>query len=80
MKDEKKNREKRRRRRVKNQIFAYLTLLVLVMLILTAGYFGARGIIHSVTDYNDRVNRVVGEAESSVAADQDSEPYGGETE
>lgn len=69
MKDEKKSREKRRRRRVRNQILAYLTLIVIVMLIVAAGYFGVRGIIRYVKNYNEKVNRVIEEAESSAAAD-----------
>lgn len=69
MKDEKKSREKRRRRRVRNQILAYLTLIVIVMLIVAAGYFGIRGIIRYVKNYNEKVNRVIEEAESSAAAD-----------
>ncbi|MCI9386588.1 MAG: hypothetical protein K1W36_08595 [Lachnospiraceae bacterium] len=69
MKDEKRSREKRRRRRVRNQILAYLTLIVIVMLIVAAGYFGVRGIIRYVRNYNEKVNRVIEEAESSVAAE-----------
>ncbi|MDE7321439.1 MAG: hypothetical protein K2N73_01695 [Lachnospiraceae bacterium] len=69
MKDEKRSREKRRRRRVRNQICAYLILIVIVVLILSAGYFGVRGIIRYVKNYNDKVNRVIEEAESSAAAE-----------
>lgn len=65
---EKTSREKRRRRRVRNQILAYLTLIAIVALIAAAGYFGVKGIIHYVKNYNDKVNRVIEEAESSAAA------------
>lgn len=75
MKDEKTSRRERRRRRLRNQFFAYLVLLFIMILVLTAGYFGVKGVIHYVNDYNDKVNKVIEEAESSAAAEQDnSEP------
>lgn len=73
MREEKTNREKRRRRRVRNQILAYLTLLILIVLVLIAGYFGVRYIIDYVNKYNDKVNRVIEEAESSAFQDSDDE-------
>lgn len=75
MKDEKTSREKRRRRRVRNQMLAYLTLIVIIVLIVAAGYFGVKGIIRYVKNYNDRVNRVIEEAESSMAAETAGEVY-----
>lgn len=75
MKDEKTSRRERRRRRLRNQFFAYLVLLLIMILVLAAGYFGVKGVIHYVNDYNDKVNKVIEEAESSAAAEQDnSEP------
>lgn len=71
MREEKTNREKRRRRRVRNQILAYMTLLILIVLVLIAGYFGVRYIIDYVNKYNDKVNRVIEEAESSAFQDSD---------
>lgn len=79
MKDEKTSRRERRRRRLRNQFFAYLTLIVIVLLVLAVGFFGVKGIINYVNNYNERVNRVIEEAESSAAAEQDSEPYIEET-
>lgn len=73
MREEKTNREKRRRRRVRNQILAYMTLLILIVLVLIAGYFGVRYIIDYVNKYNDKVNRVIEEAESSAFQDSDDE-------
>ncbi|MDE6910642.1 MAG: beta-N-acetylhexosaminidase [Lachnospiraceae bacterium] len=73
MKDEKRSREKRRHRRVRNQIFAYLILVVMIGLIVAAGYFGVKGIIHYVKNYNEKVNRVIEEAESSAAAELEKE-------
>lgn len=70
---EKTSREKRRRRRVRNQILAYLVLVIIIALIVAAGYFGVKGIIHYVKNYNDKVNRVIEEAESSAAAEQGSD-------
>lgn len=78
MREEKTNREKRRRRRVRNQILAYLTLLILIVLVVIAGYFGVRYIIDYVNKYNDKVNRVIEEAESSAL--QDSEDEADDTE
>lgn len=78
MNDEKTRREKRRRRRLKNQIFAYLVLVVIIVLILAAGYFAVKGVIHYMSDYSDKVNKVIEEAESSMEAEQDSEVYSGE--
>ncbi|MDE5696000.1 MAG: beta-N-acetylhexosaminidase [Lachnospiraceae bacterium] len=75
MKDEKTSRRERRRRRLRNQLLAYLILIVIIVLILVAGYFGVKGVLRYLNDYNDKVNRVIEEAESSVAAEQDSEPY-----
>lgn len=75
MKNEKTSREKRRRRRLKNQMLAYATLIIIVVMILAAGYFSVKGIIRYMTNYNDKVSRVIDEAESSVAAEQGSAPY-----
>lgn len=74
MKDEKTSRQERRRRRLRNQFFAYLILIVIIVLVLAAGFFGARFVIHYVNDYNEKVNKVIEEAESGAAAEQDSEP------
>ncbi|GFI23261.1 beta-hexosaminidase [Lachnospiraceae bacterium] len=52
---------------MRNQIFAYLTLIVLIVLVLTGGYFGVSYIIDYVNKYNDKVNKVIEEAESSAA-------------
>lgn len=78
MKDEKTSRQDRRRRRLRNQFFAYLTLVLIIVLVLTAVFLGARTIISHMNDYNEKVNRVIEEAESSAAAEQESEPYIGE--
>lgn len=67
MREEKTNRQRRRSRRVRNQIFAYLTLIILIVLVLTGGYFGVSYIIDYVNKYNDKVNKVIEEAESSAA-------------
>lgn len=75
MKDEKTSRRERRRRRLRNQFFAYLILIIIVILVLTAGFFGVKGVIRYMNEYNERVNKVIEEAESGAAAEQDSEPY-----
>lgn len=71
MKDRLTNREKRRRRRIRNQIFAYLTLLVLIFVVLAAGYIGVKSILGYVRSYNDRVNKAIEEAESEAAGSPD---------
>ncbi len=80
MREEKINREKRRRRRVRNQILAYMTLLIFIVLILIAGYFGVRYIIDYVNKYNDKVNRVIEEAESNASQEADNEIEDAETQ
>lgn len=80
MKDEKTSREKRRRRRVRNQIFAYITLIVMLVLIIAVGYIGVKSIISYVKNYNDKVNRVIEEAESSAAAEVSDDTYSAETQ
>lgn len=51
-------------------------LAVLLALVVLAGYFGVRGIIRYVKGYNDKVSRVIEEAESSVASELDGENAG----
>lgn len=75
MKDEKTSRQERRRRRLRNQFFAYLLLILIIALVLTAGFFGVKIVISYVNNYNEKVNRVIEEAESSAAAEQDGDPY-----
>ena len=69
MREEQKSREKRRRRRIRNQIFAYLTLLVVLFLLVAAGYFAVKGIMKYVKNYNDKVNKVMEDAETSSAVE-----------
>lgn len=66
MKDEQTSRERRRRRRLRNQMLAYLTLAGMIVLVAAAGFFGIKGIISYLKNYNDRVNRAIEEAESGV--------------
>lgn len=69
MREEQKSREKRRRRRIRNQIFAYLTLIVVLFLLVAAGYFAVKGIMKYVKNYNDKVNKVIEDAETSSAVE-----------
>lgn len=73
MKDEKTSREKRRRRRIRNQILAYLTLIVIIALIAAAAFLGVKCIISYVKNYNAKVNRVIEEAETSVVTEPASD-------
>jgi beta-N-acetylhexosaminidase len=72
MNEEQINRQKRKRRRIRNQILAYLTLIVLLAVIVTAGYHVVKGVRNSLNGYSDKVNRVLEEAESNAA----TEAYG----
>lgn len=75
MKDEKTSRRERRRRRLRNQLLAYLVLAVIIAVVLMAGFFGVKAVINYVNNYNEKVNRVIEEAESSAAQEQESEPF-----
>jgi len=73
MKDEEIKREKRRRRRIRNQIMAYLTLAMLIVAALAALYFGVNGVVRYIKRYNNKVSEVIAEAESSMAAELENE-------
>ncbi|MCI8974017.1 MAG: glycoside hydrolase family 3 protein [Lachnospiraceae bacterium] len=75
MRDDRSSRQKRRRRRLKNQFLAYLALIVIIILILAAGYVGVKAVIRYVNNYNDRVNRVIEEAESGIITEQESPTF-----
>jgi CHASE3 domain sensor protein len=67
MKTEQTSREKRRQRRIKSQIMAYLVLAVLLVVVVVGCVFGVRAITHSVSDYNEKVTQVLEEAESNTS-------------
>lgn len=73
MRDEQIKREKRRRRRIRNQIFAYFTILLFGVAVLVGLYFGVNGVVRYIKNYNNRVSEVIAEAESSAAAELGSE-------
>lgn len=73
MRDEEIKREKRRRRRIRNQIFAYMALVMFAVVVLVGLYFGASGIVRYIKNYNNHVSEVIAEAESSAAAELESE-------
>ena len=75
MRDERSSRQKRRRRRLRNQMLAYLALIVIIILILTAGYVGVKAVIRYINNYNDKVNRVIEEAESGIITEQESSAF-----
>ena len=72
MRDEEIKREKRRRRRIRNQIFAYITILLFGVAVLVGLYFGANGAIRYIKNYNNRVSEAIAEAESGAAAELES--------
>ena len=73
MRDELTSREKRRRRRIRNQILAYITLVVLAVVALAGGYYSYKGIVRYVKNYNEKVSDAIAEAESSIADELESE-------
>lgn len=72
MRDEHIKREKRRRRRIRNQFFAYMALVMFAVAVLAGIYFGAGGIVRYIKNYNHHVSEVIAEAESSAAAELES--------
>ena len=68
MRDEQIKREKRRRRRIRNQLFAYAALMMFAVAVLVGLYFGANGIVRYLKNYNNKVSEAIAEAELSAAA------------
>lgn len=66
-------REKRRKKRIKSQILAYLTLAVFVVLILTGGYFGVKAISRYLSEYNSKVEQALAEAENQSQSMENEE-------
>ena len=83
MREELTSREKRRRRRIRNQLLAYLVLAVFAVLVITGGYFGVKKVVGYLEDYNQKVSDAMAEAESNpenepesdVFQEEPSEPY-----
>ncbi|MCM1181835.1 MAG: beta-N-acetylhexosaminidase [Roseburia sp.] len=83
MREELTSREKRRRRRIRNQILAYLVLAVFAILVITGGYFGVKKVVGYLEDYNRKVSDAMAEAESDAEnepgsdalQEEPSEPY-----
>lgn len=73
MRDEQIKREKRRRRRIRNQIFAYITIILFGVAALAGLYFGINGVVRYIKNYNNRVSEVIAEAESGAAAELESD-------
>ena len=72
MRDEQIKREKRRRRRIRNQLFAYAALMMFAVAVLVGLYFGANGIVRYLKNYNNKVSEAIAEAELSAAAELES--------
>ncbi|MDE6913254.1 MAG: hypothetical protein K2P35_06115, partial [Lachnospiraceae bacterium] len=73
MRDEQIKREKRRRRRIRNQVFAYIVLMMFAVAVLAGLYFGANGIVRTIKNYNKKVNETIAEAESNAATEPESD-------
>ncbi len=60
------NREKRRRRRIRNQIAAYVTLVIVIGAVTTGAVIGIKKVIKHMNQYNDKVAEALQEAETNV--------------
>ena len=60
------SREKRRRRRIRSQIAAYLTLVIVVGALTTGAVIGIKALIQHMNQYNDKVAEALQEAETNV--------------
>lgn len=65
-KKELSNREKRRKRRIRSQIEAYVALIILVGVAVTGMIFGVKAIKRYVDQYNDKVAKALEEAETNA--------------
>lgn len=60
------SREKRRRRRIRSQVAAYLTLVVVVGALTAGAVIGIKALIQHMNQYNDKVTEALQEAETNV--------------
>ena len=60
------SREKRRRRRIRSQVAAYLTLVVVVGALTAGAVIGIKALIQHMNQYNDKVAEALQEAETNV--------------
>ncbi len=65
-KKELSNREKRRRRRIRSQIAAYVTLVIVIGAVTAGAVIGIKAIIKHMNQYNDKVAEALQEAETNV--------------
>lgn len=72
-KEELTSRELRRRRRIRSQIVAYVTLVVIVILVCAGIFFGIQVIVKGMESYDEKVSNAMAEAESNVAEMQSAE-------
>ena len=73
MKDELTSREKRRRRRVRNQILAYAVTIIIIALVIVGGYLGIKAVVTNLKNYNDKVSEALEEAEANAASIESGE-------
>lgn len=80
MKEELTSREKRRRRRVRNQIMAYITMIILIVVVFAGSYYGFQEVLRYIKGYNEKVNDAFAEAESSIVEEIEEELLSAEFE
>lgn len=71
--DEYANRERRRRRRIKEQVTAYVALLIIVATVATGGTIGVKTLISRVQAYNAQMEQAIADAveEQSLAIESE---------
>ncbi len=60
--DEYANRERRRRRRIKEQVTAYIALVIIVAAVITGGTIGVKTLISHVQAYNAEMEQAIADA------------------
>lgn len=72
-KEELTSREKRRRRRIRSQIIAYIVLALLIILVGVGIFFGVKAAMNGIEAYNQEVSNALAEAETKAAQEMESE-------
>ena len=72
------SREKRRRRRIKSQIIAYIVLGLFIILVAAGILFGIRAAVTGIESYNQEVSDALTEAESKAVQESEAEEMSSE--
>jgi beta-N-acetylhexosaminidase len=75
MNEEQTKREKRKHRRVRNQLLSYLVLGALLVVVIVGIVLAVKAITGSVSGYTARVNKVLAEAEAATTPETEIENF-----